>query len=54
MIVLNSLQVEGAGFKGDTNKVTLITEHQQLEFDLKNKKEVANDIFNQIEELFLK
>lgn len=45
MIVLNSLNDAGAGFKGDTNKVTLIDrELGKTTFDLKNKNEVARDI----------
>jgi phosphopantothenoylcysteine decarboxylase/phosphopantothenate--cysteine ligase len=54
MIVLNSLKDEGAGFKGDTNKIKLITEIEIQEFDLKSKTAVATDIFNRIENLFLK
>ena len=45
LIVLNSLNDEGAGFKLDTNKITMID--RQLEktvFDTKNKTEVAADI----------
>jgi len=45
LIVLNSLQDEGAGFGHDTNKVTIIDklEHATT-FDLKDKSAVANDI----------
>jgi len=49
LIVLNSLRDKGAGFKSDTNKVTLIDkEGQILSFELKTKQEVASDIFNEI------
>ncbi|MGJ8593690.1 MAG: bifunctional phosphopantothenoylcysteine decarboxylase/phosphopantothenate--cysteine ligase CoaBC [Aquaticitalea sp.] len=49
LIVLNSLQDKGAGFGGSTNKVTFITNDDQLiENDLKSKSEVANDILEQI------
>ncbi len=49
LIVLNSLQDEGAGFKKVTNKVTLIDKQENItEFDLKSKTEVAQDIFNKI------
>ena len=42
LIVLNSLQDKGAGFKSNTNKVTLIDkEGQILSFELKSKQEVA-------------
>jgi len=49
LIVLNSLQDKGAGFKSDTNKVTLIDNMGQIQsFELKSKQEVASDIFNEI------
>ncbi len=49
LIVLNSLNDAGAGFKGQTNKVTLITKVQeQKAFELKSKKAVAQDIFETI------
>ncbi|MCF6296627.1 MAG: bifunctional phosphopantothenoylcysteine decarboxylase/phosphopantothenate--cysteine ligase CoaBC [Flavobacteriaceae bacterium] len=49
LIVLNSLQDKGAGFKTDTNKITLIDKNKEvILFDLKSKTEVAQDIFNQI------
>jgi len=44
-IVLNSMQDEGAGFAGDTNKVTIIDRSGEIRpFELKSKKEVADDI----------
>ncbi len=49
LIVLNSLNDEGAGFKGQTNKVTLINHKLETKaFDLKTKSEVAKDIFDEI------
>jgi phosphopantothenoylcysteine decarboxylase/phosphopantothenate--cysteine ligase len=49
LIVLNSLQDKGAGFRSDTNKVTLINKKGKVkEFELKSKKEVATDIFIEI------
>ncbi|WP_159024168.1 bifunctional phosphopantothenoylcysteine decarboxylase/phosphopantothenate--cysteine ligase CoaBC [Formosa sp. L2A11] len=49
LIVLNSLNDKGAGFKADTNKITLIdTEEHITEFNLKSKAVVAQDIFNEI------
>lgn len=50
MIVLNSLKDKGAGFKNETNKIKIITQEEFLSFDLKSKKEVAEDIFNFIEQ----
>jgi len=44
-IVMNSLQDKGAGFRVDTNKVTIIDRHNDLTaYDTKSKKEVAQDI----------
>jgi phosphopantothenoylcysteine decarboxylase/phosphopantothenate--cysteine ligase len=48
-IVLNSLQDRGAGFKKNTNKITIIDRAlTSTVFELKSKKEVAIDIFNHI------
>ncbi|MFD0794298.1 bifunctional phosphopantothenoylcysteine decarboxylase/phosphopantothenate--cysteine ligase CoaBC [Mucilaginibacter litoreus] len=45
LIVLNSLNDAGAGFKNDTNKVTLIDNAlNKTVFELKSKTEVARDI----------
>lgn len=49
LIVLNSLQDEGAGFGHDTNQVTIISRKGEAKrFGLKLKKEVAQDIINEI------
>lgn len=49
LIVLNSLRDEGAGFKTDTNKVTLISKNNKvLPFSVKPKSEVAKDILEYI------
>lgn len=49
LIVLNSLRDKGAGFKADTNKVTLIDkDHKVTPFDVKSKKDVARDILEHI------
>jgi phosphopantothenoylcysteine decarboxylase/phosphopantothenate--cysteine ligase len=45
MIVLNSLQDKGAGFKKDTNKISIITKTDLKRFDTKAKDLVAFDIF---------
>jgi phosphopantothenoylcysteine decarboxylase/phosphopantothenate--cysteine ligase len=48
-IVLNSMQTEGAGFKHDTNKITILKNTgEKLEYNLKPKKEVAFDIVSEI------
>ena len=49
LIVLNSLNDKGAGFKTDTNKVTFIDDKDYIyEFQLKSKAEVASDLLNKI------
>ncbi|AYL97366.1 bifunctional phosphopantothenoylcysteine decarboxylase/phosphopantothenate--cysteine ligase CoaBC [Mucilaginibacter celer] len=51
-IVLNSLNDEGAGFKGDTNKITIIDSAlNKTGFDLKSKEAVARDICNKVAQL---
>jgi len=45
LIVLNSLNDRGAGFGHDTNRITIIDrQHQMRRFELKSKKQVAQDI----------
>ena len=44
LIVLNSLKDKGAGFGGDTNKVSLITQNNVQKLELKSKTETAKDI----------
>ena len=54
-IVLNSLNEKGAGFQGDTNKVTFVYNNQTSEsFKLKSKLDVAKDIANKVNELIVK
>ena len=43
-IVLNSLRDKGAGFRHDTNKITIISREEVKEYPLKPKHEVAGDI----------
>lgn len=51
-IVLNSLGDKGAGFQGDTNKVTfLFPDAGKTEFELKRKTEVAEDIVVEVEKI---
>ena len=50
-IVLNSLRDTGAGFGHDTNKITVIDKAgQTLEFALKTKADVAQDLVNVVAE----
>ncbi|WP_300729071.1 bifunctional phosphopantothenoylcysteine decarboxylase/phosphopantothenate--cysteine ligase CoaBC [uncultured Bacteroides sp.] len=47
-IVLNSLNDKGAGFRCDTNKITIIDGHGATPYPLKGKKEVAGDIIDKL------
>lgn len=49
LIVLNSLNDKGAGFKMDTNKITIFNKAtEKMIFEMKSKTEVATDICNEI------
>ena len=48
MIVANNVKVEGAGFAGDTNIVTLITRDDETQLPLLSKEETAVEIMNKI------
>ncbi|WP_400191971.1 phosphopantothenoylcysteine decarboxylase [Hymenobacter sp. B81] len=48
MVVLNSLRDPGAGFRHDTNKITLVEPDRVTPFDLKPKADVARDIVSAI------
>jgi phosphopantothenoylcysteine decarboxylase/phosphopantothenate--cysteine ligase len=48
MICANNLKVEGAGFKTDTNVVTIITKDETTELPKLSKEEVADEILNHI------
>ncbi len=50
-IVLNSLQEKGAGFRHDTNKISIVEKSgAKTDFELKSKSEVAADIINKLAE----
>ncbi len=52
LIILNSLNDTGAGFKGDTNKIMIIDRDlHKTTYDLKTKDEVARDICDKLIEL---
>ena len=51
IIVANSLKEEGSGFKGDTNKVTFITEDDMKALDLMPKEEVAVKLIDELMDL---
>ena len=46
MIVANNVKDEGAGFKTDTNLVTLITDDQTISLPLMSKDDVASAVFD--------
>ena len=53
MIVLNSMTDKGAGFGGDTNKITIFDKSgAEWQFDTKSKQDVAKDIVNTIIDLY--
>lgn len=47
-IVLNSLNDKGAGFRCDTNKITIIERQGETPYPLKGKKEVSEDIIDKL------
>ncbi|AWX46374.1 Phosphopantothenoylcysteine decarboxylase [Flagellimonas maritima] len=48
-IILNSLKDSGAGFGGNTNKITFLDKNMDLKtFELKTKSDVASDIWKEI------
>lgn len=52
LIVLNSLEDEGAGFAHDTNKITLLDKNNNsVSFELKAKSAVAQDILDYLKQL---
>ena len=50
-VVLNSLRDAGAGFRGDTNKVTIIADNGPETYPLMAKRDVARVIVDKIEKL---
>lgn len=52
MVVLNSLRDKGAGFKGDTNKVTILTHNADpVQYPLMSKRLVAVEIIDKLVDL---
>ncbi len=51
MIIANNLKVEGAGFAGDTNVITMITRDETRELPLMSKDEAAHRILDRILEM---
>lgn len=54
LIVLNTLEDEGAGFGHDTNKVSFVSrENKSRSFELKSKSEVAADLLDHLTKLLV-
>jgi len=51
MIVANNLKQDGAGFAGDTNIITMITQDTQKQLPLLSKDEAADQILTFISEM---
>ena len=51
MIVANHLKTAGAGFQGDTNVVTMITQDDMLDYGLMSKEELAYVILETLMDL---
>ncbi len=51
MVVANNLRDEGAGFKHNTNVITIITKDNVTSYDLMTKSQVAHEILNEINAL---
>ena len=48
-IVLNSLNDKGAGFQFDTNQISIVDKHNNIEkTELKSKTDIAKDIVNKL------
>lgn len=48
MVAANNLKVEGAGFQGDTNVLTLITQNEEASLKRMSKEDAANVILDKI------
>ena len=48
MVAANNLKVEGAGFQGDTNVLTLITQNEEASLERMSKEDAANVILDKI------
>lgn len=48
MVAANNLKVEGAGFQGDTNVLTLITQEEEVSLPLMSKEDAASKLLDKI------
>ena len=51
MIAANNVKVQGAGFQGDTNVLTLITADSEEELPLMSKEEAADKLLDRLLEI---
>lgn len=51
LIAANNVKVQGAGFQGDTNVLTLITAEDETELPLMSKQEVAGKLLDRLMEI---
>ena len=51
MVAANNVKVEGAGFQGDTNVLTLITQDEEVSLPLMSKEDAAGKILDKILEI---
>ena len=52
LLVVNSLNKEGAGFKHDTNIATLLTKEEQIDYDIMSKDELSYHILRKLEVIY--
>ncbi|MCD7772738.1 MAG: bifunctional phosphopantothenoylcysteine decarboxylase/phosphopantothenate--cysteine ligase CoaBC [Ruminococcus sp.] len=52
LIAANSLSVEGSGFKGDTNKLTLIEKDRITELEMMTKEQTAGKLLDRLIEIY--
>lgn len=48
MIAANNVKEKGAGFQGDTNVLTLITQEEETSLPLMSKEDAANQLLDKI------
>ena len=48
MIAANNVKEKGAGFQGDTNVLTLITQEEETSLSLMSKEDAANQLLDKI------
>ena len=54
MVAANNVKTEGAGFQGDTNVLTLITQDEEVSLPLMSKEDAAAKILDKILMLYPK